>query len=308
MNSRSGLQEGRKAAPAQSLIRKLTTDKAVKAYQEGQGKDASSAEYITNIRLSSRGIKTIESIELPSLRYCTQFSSISSLIWFRWEAYHLRVRISSCLFSVVWHDLSRQQGHCLCMHMYGVPDKTAPRSGVLVRQTDRVFYLRSCWPSLVPSGKYSWPYPMFLSVATLSSSRSTKSDECQECILQTTAARVTTCEGSFSPPLGRVGESKANTMIPCFRQAVQAVQMESCYGCSYNDCSTPSVLLWNPFLFRSSLQYKQDWKLRMMKYCYEMNITNMIDASSKDEHWWYKAIRNVTLLYSLDHVLLLLSY
>lgn len=52
----------------QSLIRKLTTEKAVKAHrQQTSDKDASEDD-ITNIKLSSRGIKTIESLDLPSLR------------------------------------------------------------------------------------------------------------------------------------------------------------------------------------------------------------------------------------------------
>lgn len=55
----------------QSLIRKLTTEKAVKAHrQQSSDKDnAASEDEITNIKLSSRGIKTIESLDLPSLRY-----------------------------------------------------------------------------------------------------------------------------------------------------------------------------------------------------------------------------------------------
>eukprot|EP00903_Cladosiphon_okamuranus_P013873 g12905.t1 len=57
--------------PAQSLslIRKLTTEKAVKAHrQQTSARDSSSEDDITNIKLSSRGIKTIESLDLPSLR------------------------------------------------------------------------------------------------------------------------------------------------------------------------------------------------------------------------------------------------
>lgn len=61
--------ENRGAATAQPLIRKLTTEKAVKAHrQQTKEKDASEDD-ITNIKLSSRGIKAIESLDLPSLRF-----------------------------------------------------------------------------------------------------------------------------------------------------------------------------------------------------------------------------------------------
>lgn len=54
----------------QSLIRKLTTEKAVKAHrQQTSDKDASEDD-IANIRLAARGIKAIESLDLPSLRCC----------------------------------------------------------------------------------------------------------------------------------------------------------------------------------------------------------------------------------------------
>lgn len=46
----------------QSMIRKLTTEKAVKSQK------ATSADEITEIKLSGRGIKSIESLDLPSLR------------------------------------------------------------------------------------------------------------------------------------------------------------------------------------------------------------------------------------------------
>lgn len=61
----------------QPLIKKLTTKKAIKAYKwqaamDGQGKSATAAhsgeDEIVNIKLSGRGIQTIESLELPSLR------------------------------------------------------------------------------------------------------------------------------------------------------------------------------------------------------------------------------------------------
>eukprot|EP00752_Nemacystus_decipiens_P014166 g12597.t1 len=53
----------------QSLIRKLTTEKAVKAHrQQSLGKEDASEDDISNIKLASRGIKTIESLDLPSLR------------------------------------------------------------------------------------------------------------------------------------------------------------------------------------------------------------------------------------------------
>lgn len=57
---------------AQSRIRKLTTDKAVKAYRQG-GQTTTAAggiagEDICNIKLSDRGIRSIESLELPFLR------------------------------------------------------------------------------------------------------------------------------------------------------------------------------------------------------------------------------------------------
>lgn len=51
-----------------SLIRKLTTEKAVKAHRQQTKEKAATADEITNIKLSSRGIKTIESFDLPSLR------------------------------------------------------------------------------------------------------------------------------------------------------------------------------------------------------------------------------------------------
>lgn len=61
---------GAAAAAAQSLIRKLTTEKAVKAHrQQTKEKVPSEADDITNIKLSSRGIKTIESLDLPALRF-----------------------------------------------------------------------------------------------------------------------------------------------------------------------------------------------------------------------------------------------
>lgn len=53
----------------QSLIRKLTTEKAVKAHrQQTDGDGGTLVEDITSIKLASRGIKTIESLDLPSLR------------------------------------------------------------------------------------------------------------------------------------------------------------------------------------------------------------------------------------------------
>ena len=51
-----------KVGTDQSMIRKLTTDKAIKAQK------AVAADEVTEIRLSGRGIKTIESLDLPSLR------------------------------------------------------------------------------------------------------------------------------------------------------------------------------------------------------------------------------------------------
>lgn len=66
-------------AGAQPLIRKLTTEKAIKAHRQQQtgGKGGRSTEIsiagddITNIKLSGRGIKSIESLDLPSLRCAT---------------------------------------------------------------------------------------------------------------------------------------------------------------------------------------------------------------------------------------------
>ena len=74
----------------QSLIRKLTTEKAVKAHrQQSSEKDsAASEEDITNIKLSSRGIKTIESLDLPSLRYwvdCNIFYIVSCTLLSRFS-------------------------------------------------------------------------------------------------------------------------------------------------------------------------------------------------------------------------------
>lgn len=62
-------RENHGAAAAQSLIRKLTTEKAVKAHRQQTNEKAASEEDVTNIKLSSRGIKTIESLDLPSLRF-----------------------------------------------------------------------------------------------------------------------------------------------------------------------------------------------------------------------------------------------
>ncbi|CBJ28855.1 Hypothetical leucine rich repeat protein [Ectocarpus siliculosus] len=53
---------------AQSLIRKLTTEKAVKAHRQETQQTSITEDDITNVKLTSRGIKTIESLELPSLR------------------------------------------------------------------------------------------------------------------------------------------------------------------------------------------------------------------------------------------------
>ncbi|CAM9237324.1 unnamed protein product, partial [Ectocarpus sp. 4 AP-2014] len=53
---------------AQSLIRKLTTEKAVKAHRQQTQQTSATEHDITNVKLTSRGIKTIESLELPSLR------------------------------------------------------------------------------------------------------------------------------------------------------------------------------------------------------------------------------------------------
>lgn len=53
---------------AQSLIRKLTTEKAVKAHRQDTQQTSITEDDITNVNLTSRGIKTIESLELPSLR------------------------------------------------------------------------------------------------------------------------------------------------------------------------------------------------------------------------------------------------
>ena len=52
----------------QSLIRKLTTEKAVKAHRQQTSEKDASEDDITNMKLSERGIKTIESLDLPSLR------------------------------------------------------------------------------------------------------------------------------------------------------------------------------------------------------------------------------------------------
>lgn len=67
-------EDTQRATPvAQSRIRKLTTDKAVKAYrgcvQTTTTTGGVASEDVSNIKLSDRGIKSIESLELPFLRY-----------------------------------------------------------------------------------------------------------------------------------------------------------------------------------------------------------------------------------------------
>ncbi|CAM9626759.1 unnamed protein product, partial [Ectocarpus fasciculatus] len=61
-------EKGGGGVAAQSLIRKLTTEKAVKAHRQQAQQTSATEEDITNVKLTSRGIKTIESLELPSLR------------------------------------------------------------------------------------------------------------------------------------------------------------------------------------------------------------------------------------------------
>lgn len=61
--------KGRQGAnTTQSLIRKLTTEKAIKAYRQQAKETAATEDHITSIKLSGRGIKTIESLDLPNLR------------------------------------------------------------------------------------------------------------------------------------------------------------------------------------------------------------------------------------------------
>ena len=64
----TSLQDKKQGDVPLSLIRKLTTEKAVKAHRQQTKEKAATADEITNIKLSGRGIKTIESLELPSLR------------------------------------------------------------------------------------------------------------------------------------------------------------------------------------------------------------------------------------------------
>lgn len=61
-------QEQQQGIAPQQLIRKLTTDKAVKTHRQQTKEKAATADEISNIKLSGRGIKTIESLDLPSLR------------------------------------------------------------------------------------------------------------------------------------------------------------------------------------------------------------------------------------------------
>ena len=64
----TSLQEKKQGDVALPLIRKLTTEKAVKTHRQQTKEKAATADEITNIKLSGRGIKTIESFDLPSLR------------------------------------------------------------------------------------------------------------------------------------------------------------------------------------------------------------------------------------------------
>ena len=64
----TSLQDKKQGDVALPLIRKLTTEKAVKAHRQQTKEKAATADEITNIKLSGRGIKTIESFDLPSLR------------------------------------------------------------------------------------------------------------------------------------------------------------------------------------------------------------------------------------------------
>jgi len=67
------------AVATQSFIRKLTTEKAVKAHRQlASDKDASEDD-ITNIKLAARGIKSIESLDLPSLR-CSALVFVSGAV------------------------------------------------------------------------------------------------------------------------------------------------------------------------------------------------------------------------------------
>ncbi len=56
------------AVVTQSFIRKLTTEKAVKAHRQHSSDKDAAEDDITNITLAARGIKSIESLDLPSLR------------------------------------------------------------------------------------------------------------------------------------------------------------------------------------------------------------------------------------------------
>lgn len=60
--------EGKSPSAKQALIRKLTTEKAVKSYCQQKKEEAAAEDDISDIKLSGRGIKTIESLDLPCLR------------------------------------------------------------------------------------------------------------------------------------------------------------------------------------------------------------------------------------------------
>lgn len=68
--------DGATKSSGQQLIKKLTTEKALKAHKrqaaaDGQGRSGSGSaaiDEIVNVNLSGRGIINIESLELPVLR------------------------------------------------------------------------------------------------------------------------------------------------------------------------------------------------------------------------------------------------